>query len=252
MRTVDVEQFCSWSACRMSSWSSAGDDLRVGLVLLVRDRERHAQEVLDVPARVVRVEQGLALGGAVHVRGDRPGLGQDEHGGELDRLRVERVQRLGVERGQGVDGRRHDGHRVPAAREGAHEGAEVLMDQRVPVDTLLERGQLVGARQLAVDEQVGDLEERGLAGQLLDRVAAVAQDALVAVDVRDLGLARGGVHEAGVHGDQAGVAQQGRDDDAVVAVGGRHDGQVSRGSVDDQLDRRADCRIGSGHELPPR
>ena len=32
-------------------------------------------------------------------------------------------------------------------------------------------------RQLAEEEQVGDLEERALLGELLDRVAAVAQDA---------------------------------------------------------------------------
>ena len=40
-------------------------------------------------------------------------------------------------------------------------------------------------RQLAVDEQVGDLEVGRLLGELLDRVAAVLEDALVAVDVGD-------------------------------------------------------------------
>ena len=37
-------------------------------------------------------------------------------------------------------------------------------------------------RQLAVDQQVGDLEVGGLLGELLDRIAAVLEDALVAVD----------------------------------------------------------------------
>ena len=40
-------------------------------------------------------------------------------------------------------------------------------------------------RQLAVDQQVRDLEVGRLLGELLDRVAAVLEDALVAVDEGD-------------------------------------------------------------------
>jgi len=36
--------------------------------------------------------------------------------------------------------------------------------------------------QLALDDQIGDLEEGALLRQLLDGIAAVAQDALLAVD----------------------------------------------------------------------
>jgi hypothetical protein len=46
-------------------------------------------------------------------------------------------------------------------------------------------------RQLTVQQQVGDLQERGALGQLLDRVAAVLEDPGVAVDVGD-GAAAGG------------------------------------------------------------
>src|SRR5690606_26285561 len=53
--------------------------------------------------------------------------------------------------------------------------------------------------------------------ELLDGVAAVAQDAIVAVDVGDRAFARGGVHEAGVNGDEAGVAHERGDRDAVVS-----------------------------------
>jgi hypothetical protein len=42
-----------------------------------------------------------------------------------------------------------------------------------------------GVRQLAVEQQVADLDEVALLGELLDRVAAVQQHALVAVDVGD-------------------------------------------------------------------
>ena len=68
--------------------------------------------------------------------------------------------------------------------------------------------QLGRRRQVAVDQQVGDLQEAGVLGELLDRVAAVAQDARVAVDVGDGRRGGRGVHEAGVKGDGAGLLQQ--------------------------------------------
>ena len=46
--------------------------------------------------------------------------------------------------------------------------------------------------QLAVQEEVRDLEIRRVLGELLDRVAAVAEDAGVTVEVGDRRLARGG------------------------------------------------------------
>jgi hypothetical protein len=55
-----------------------------------------------------------------------------------------------------------------------------------------------------VDEQVGDLEEGRLLRKLLDRVAAVLQDPLVAVDEGDRTAAGGGVDEAGVVDREAG------------------------------------------------
>ena len=57
-------------------------------------------------------------------------------------------------------------------------------------------------RQFAEDDQVGRLEIGRLLGQLFDGVAAVLEDALVAVDVGDRALAGRGVHEAGVVGRQ--------------------------------------------------
>ena len=59
---------------------------------------------------------------------------------------------------------------------------------------------LRGVGQLAEQDQVGGLEEVAVLGQLLDRVAAIEQDALVAVDVGDPALARRRVHERRVVG----------------------------------------------------
>jgi hypothetical protein len=55
---------------------------------------------------------------------------------------------------------------------------------------------LLRVRQLAVDDQVGRLDEGRVLRQLLDRVAAVTEDAGVAVDEGDAAGARPGVAEA--------------------------------------------------------
>src|SRR5665648_121173 len=112
----------------------------------------------------------------------------------------------------------------------------ILLYRGYPIEQLAVLGELT------VDEQVCDLKEGRVLGQLLDRVAAVEQDALVAVDVGDVRGAWRGVHEAGVDRDKAGLLEQGGDHDAVVAGRGRQAGQVQGQVIDAELDR-------SGHGL---
>ena len=64
-------------------------------------------------------------------------------------------------------------------------------------------------RQFAVHQEVGDLEIAGLLGQLLDRIAAVLEDAFVAVDVGDRRSARGGVEEGRVVDRDPGLVRHG-------------------------------------------
>ena len=72
-----------------------------------------------------------------------------------------------------------------------------------------------GRRQLAVQQQVADLHEGALLGELLHGVAAIQQHALVAVDVGDLALAARGGAEAGVVGEQAVLGDTAADVDDV-------------------------------------
>ena len=62
--------------------------------------------------------------------------------------------------------------------------------------------------------------------ELLDRDAAVAEDAGVAVDEGDRRLARAGVHEAVVERDQPGLRAELRDVDAELVLGAAHDGEL--------------------------
>jgi hypothetical protein len=65
-------------------------------------------------------------------------------------------------------------------------------------DRFIELGKLLGRRQLAVEQQVGNLDEARPLGQLLDRIAAVLKNALFAVYISDRALAARGGGESGV------------------------------------------------------
>src|SRR4029077_19021264 len=117
-------------------------------------------------------------------------------------------------------------HRVRIAREAVEEPLQVLVQQRVPLDQGGELLQLLRRRQFTVDQQIADLDEIRLLGQLLDRVAAVAEDARIAVDVGDCALGRGGVDEAIVIGRVAGLRQKRTQRDSVSPLGGANDVQV--------------------------
>jgi hypothetical protein len=98
----------------------------------------------------------------------------------------------------------------------------VRVDVRMDPDVLLELGEVRVRGELALEEQVRGLEKPRLLGELLDRVAPVAENPRVAVDVGDGAPARGGVEVGRVVGLKAAVAvvradlaQVGRTDRAV-------------------------------------
>ena len=63
-------------------------------------------------------------------------------------------------------------------------------------DLVLEHPQLFLAGQGAVYEKVRSLEVRRVQRKLFDRVAAISQNARLAIDVRDLALYDGGIEKA--------------------------------------------------------
>ena len=92
------------------------------------------------------------------------------------------------------------------AAEAAVEGRQLLVEHGVAGDGVGEALKLFLFRKLAVDEQIGDLGKGRMVGELVDRIAAMKEDALVAVDIGDLRLARGGRGEAGIVGEDVGLA----------------------------------------------
>src|SRR5664279_1251880 len=181
---------------------------RVKVIRLGREAKGHAQEVLYQGQGVVGIQERLPDALLVGIGRDRGQLCHQANGRHLNLLSVKRVEAVLVERGQCRDSRGQHGHRVRVSGEAPEEAAQVLMQQCVAADPSIEVGQLVGARKLAVDKEVGGLQERGVLGELLDRVAAVAKDSGVTVDVGNRRTAGSGIDEAGVEGDSTGLLQQ--------------------------------------------
>ena len=181
------------------------DEALVGLELLLAHLEEHREEVGGVAEVVVGVDERLALRVP-----ERPGAEGGHLGDHADDLHVPvvgvgDVARVRVERRQRTDRGHQHAHRVGVVAEALHEGLDVLVDERVVGDLVHPGVHLRLGGERAVDEEVGHLEEAGLLRQLLDRVAAVLQDALVAVDVGDRAATGRRVDEAGVVGGQAGL-----------------------------------------------
>ncbi len=117
-------------------------------------------------------------------------LGDHAQRGDHALVRIGDVGRVVIEGRERADAAAHDGHRMGVAAEAGEEAAHLLMHHGVMRDAIVEVLLLCSRRQFAVEQQVADFEEVAVFGQLFDRIAAMQQDALVAVDIGDLRFAR--------------------------------------------------------------
>ena len=150
---------------------------RVVDVGLRRHGIEHVEEVLRIAQVVARIHEGLADRVLVGPGGDGRHLGDQPEGRDLALARIVDVEVVVVEGGQRPDHAAEDRHRMGVAAEAVEEAPQLLVHHGVVGDVLAEFGELGAGRQLAFQQQVGDLDEVRLLGQLLDRVAAVQQDA---------------------------------------------------------------------------
>ena len=104
---------------------------------------------------------------------------------------------------------------------------DALVDEGVMRDVVGPGLQLISAGELAVEEEVGGFKIRAFFSQIFNGVAAVAQDAGVAVDVSDFADARCGVVEGRIvthHAEIGGI-------DLDLAEVGGTDGVVRDGDL---------------------
>ena len=65
------------------------------------------------------------------------------------------------------------------------ERPHVFMDHRVVANSCAELFALRCGRQLAVNQQVGDLQEVTICGELFDRITAISQNSIFTVQIGD-------------------------------------------------------------------
>ena len=168
---------------------------RVRLVLQLGHLEQHVQEVAGEAEVVVRIHVRPADAVAVRVGGDARHFGDQPVRLPQPRALVEDLLRVGIERRERADRAQEDPHRVRVVLEPLHELLDVLVQHRVERDLAGPGLLLRGRRQLAEQDQIRRFEEVAVLGQLFDRIAAIEEDAFVAVDVGDRAAAVGRVHE---------------------------------------------------------
>ena len=200
----------------------------MNLVGLHRGVEHHVEEVRAVGEVVPGVDHRFADRLLVGEGRHRPDDRNQPRGGLIDILRQRLEVDVGIEGRQRVDHRREDMHRVRSPREVIEEVAHVLVEHRVDVEHRREVAPLLLVRQFAVDQQIGHLDEHGLADQLLNRNPPVAENPLLAVDEGDAAVAGGGVHEARVKRDVTGFTAQRTDIDTLLAFRTDHHRQPDR------------------------
>lgn len=212
---------------------------RIRLPVLGRDREAHAQEVLGVGQVVARVHERLAA--RIFERPGRDGRHLRDHPvrGDHPLLGIIDVRAVMIERRQRANGAHHDRHRVSIPTETLEKAVELLVQHRVVGDVFVELGEFRGLGQFAVQQQVADFQEAGLLGQFVDRVAAVQQHALVAVDEGDLAFAGCGGGEPRVVGEDVGLRIELADIDDRRAVRATLHRELDRFAVDFELRRIA-------------
>ena len=109
-------------------------------------------------------------------------------------------------------------------------------------DRVLELPALRGRRELAVIEQIAGLDEVAMFGELLDRIAAIEQNAFVAIDIGDLRFAGRRRGEARIVGEDLAVAVELGDVDDIGPKRPMLDREV-QGLAFDGQSRRC-CRVG--------
>ena len=165
--------------------------LEAGIDLVVADLPHHVEEVGGIRQIVVRVVERQSDRESVGHRGEGRRLGDQAQDLAFALGRIVDVLGAVVERSERGQCRDEHPHRVGVVVEAVDEPlAHVLVDEGVVRDVADPCVELRLVRELAVQQQIGDLEIRRLLGELLDRVAAVAQDAGFTVEIGDRRLAR--------------------------------------------------------------
>src|SRR5690606_32661221 len=146
----------------------------------------HVEEVRGV-AEVVTRGDGFVAAAEPVVRGEDGGHLGGEAGGRLLQLRVRKVARLRVLGAEQLDGDFERAHRPDFGPDFAEDALDEVVEAAFGVELRLEFVELLLVREALIPEEVGNLFEGGVLGQVVDVVARVNQLAFQPIDSAELG-----------------------------------------------------------------
>ena len=192
------------------------------------------KEVRGVFEAGFRIDGGQALGLAVGECGDGADLGDEARGVEGEALLAlgDEVRVVG---GGRVDHGRKDGHRVGGGREVFEMETHSLVQHLVFREHVGELDQLGAGRKVAVDQQVGRLDEGAFFREFGDVVAAVAKDSRFAIDEGDGAFAGTRIAVSRIKGDATGLIAERRDIHPDFTLGAYDGWQLDRLAINDHF-----------------
>jgi len=172
--------------------------------------KHHPQEVCHIAIVAFGIDDGLADGFFIGDGDEGFGFGDEANNVQVN------VVFVWIESGQSSHHGRQDVHRVGGGREVLEEIQHAFVHEAMLRELFSPVFPLLGGRQLVINEQIANLGESGLGGQVLNVIPAVAEDAALSVNEGNFAFAGARIGIALVQGDITGFGPQGRDVDGQL------------------------------------
>src|SRR6266566_531247 len=167
-------------------------------VLRFGGAKKHVEKVARIAEVVVRIDERHAQGMTIRERSDRRNLSDKTIGLLLARLDAEDVFRVVIESGKRGNRGDHHAHGMGVVMKAVEKLLDAFVDESVMRDVVGPILQLRRRGQFTMQEQIRGFQIGAFFREVFDGIAAVTQDAGVAIDVGNLADAGGGVVEGRV------------------------------------------------------
>ena len=167
----------------MNRTSSACSSVGIRAIPRLRRAEQHVQKISRIAQLVVGINERHPQRMAIRKRRDRRHFSDQAIRLFLARFLAEDIFRVVIVGRERRNRRNQHAHRMGIVMKAVEKFLDAFMNERVMRDVVGPILQLLRVRQLAVQKQVGGFEVGAFLGQIFDGIAAIAQDARVAIDV---------------------------------------------------------------------
>ena len=154
----------------------------IRLILQLAGLEHHVEEVAGKTQIVIGIGIGQTNAMTIGEGGYRSDFGQQAINLFAARFSIKDIFRFGIKRRKRADGADENAHRVRVVMKAIQHLFDVFVDEGVMRDIPRPIFQLRFGRQFAVQDQIGSFQIIAAFGELFNRIAAITQNAQIAVN----------------------------------------------------------------------